>query len=121
MIALNYIDEDQFQAPFSINDDNHSYDFFFLVTIEKEIYLIPSRTQKSSPSSPMVLRTRVWKSRTLPGFYSQSSRLCLELFFYAYYLYSLLHIRVLKEHQNVCKPFSNKCAFQLLPQWVCRG
>ena len=31
-----------------------------LVAIEKGKYLIPYRTQKSSPSSPMVLYARVW-------------------------------------------------------------
>ena len=42
---------------------------FVLVAIEKGKYLIPSRTQKSSPSSPMVLYARVRESRSLPSFF----------------------------------------------------
>lgn len=41
-----------------------------LVAIERGTHLIPSRTQQLSPSSPMVLYARVWKSRTPPGFLS---------------------------------------------------
>lgn len=41
-----------------------------LVAIEKRKYLIPSRTQKSSSSSPMVLYARVWESRSPPSFLS---------------------------------------------------
>ena len=37
------------------------------MAIEKEVHLIPFRTQKLSPSSPMVLHTRVWKSRSPPS------------------------------------------------------
>ena len=35
--------------------------------IAKGKYPIPSRTRKSSPSAPMVLCLKAWKSRTLPG------------------------------------------------------
>ena len=38
-----------------------------LVIIAKGLYPIPSRTRKSSPSAPMVLCLKAWKSRTLPG------------------------------------------------------
>ena len=38
-----------------------------LVIIAKEPYPIPFRTRKSSPSAPMVLCLKTWKSRTLPG------------------------------------------------------
>ena len=39
------------------------------MALEKGKYLIPFRTQKSSPSSPMVLHTRVWESRSSPSFF----------------------------------------------------
>ena len=38
-----------------------------LVIIAKGQYPIPFRTRKSSPSAPMVLCLKTWKSRTLPG------------------------------------------------------
>ena len=38
-----------------------------LVIIAKGSYPIPFRTRKSSPSAPMVLCLKTWKSRTLPG------------------------------------------------------
>ena len=38
-----------------------------LVIIAKGLYPIPFRTRKSSPSAPMVLCLKTWKSRTLPG------------------------------------------------------
>ena len=38
-----------------------------LVIIAKGQYPIPFRTRKSSPSAPMVLCLKAWKSRTLPG------------------------------------------------------
>lgn len=44
------------------------------MTIEKGKYLNPFRTQKSSPSSPMVLHARVWKSRSSPSFFLRDSR-----------------------------------------------
>jgi hypothetical protein len=55
----------------------------FLVAIEEESYLIPFRTQKSSPPSPMVLRTRAWESRSPPGFFIfefQNRALVLDFF-----------------------------------------
>ena len=51
------------------------------MAIEKGIHLIPFRTQKLSPSSPMVLYTRVWESRSLPSFIFAPSVL-MGLFFY---------------------------------------
>jgi hypothetical protein len=52
------------------------------VAIEKGKYLIPSRTQKSSPSSPMVLYTRVWESRSLPSFFFRlNHHAVIEVFF----------------------------------------
>ena len=39
-----------------------------LVIIAKGPHPIPSRTRKLSPSAPMVLCLKIWKSRTLPGF-----------------------------------------------------
>ena len=38
-----------------------------LVIIAKGPHPIPSRTRKLSPSAPMVLCLKIWKSRTLPG------------------------------------------------------
>ena len=38
------------------------------VIIAKELYPIPFRTRKSSPSAPMVLYLKARKSRTLPAF-----------------------------------------------------
>ena len=38
-----------------------------LVIIARGQYPIPFRTRKSSPSAPMVLCLKTWKSRTLPG------------------------------------------------------
>ena len=38
-----------------------------LVIIAKGQYPIPFRIRKSSPSAPMVLCLKAWKSRTLPG------------------------------------------------------
>ena len=38
-----------------------------LVIIAKGQYPIPFRTRKLSPSAPMVLCLKIWKSRTLPG------------------------------------------------------
>ena len=37
------------------------------VIIAKGLYPIPFRTRKSSPSAPMVLCLKAWKSRTLPA------------------------------------------------------
>ena len=39
-----------------------------LVIIAKGPHPIPFRTRKLSPSAPMVLCLKIWKSRTLPGF-----------------------------------------------------
>ena len=36
--------------------------------IAKGLHPIPFRTRKSSPSAPMVLCLKTWKSRTLPGY-----------------------------------------------------
>ena len=38
-----------------------------LVIIAKGLHPIPFRTRKLSPSAPMVLCLKIWKSRTLPG------------------------------------------------------
>ena len=38
-----------------------------LVIIAKGPHPIPFRTRKLSPSAPMVLCLKIWKSRTLPG------------------------------------------------------
>ena len=52
-----------------------------LVIIAKGKYPIPFRTRKLSPSAPMVLCLKAWKSRTLPGiktlrlFYYESGKL----------------------------------------------
>ena len=54
---------------------------FFLVAIERGKYLIPSRTQKSSLSSPMVLYARVWESRSLPGFFTHPFKATWKGFF----------------------------------------
>lgn len=50
------------------HDVSEKITYFCLVVIEKGVHLIPSRTQKLSPSSPMVLHARVWESRSLPSF-----------------------------------------------------
>ena len=39
-----------------------------LVIIAKGPHPIPFRTRKLSPSAPMVLYLKIWKSRTLPGY-----------------------------------------------------
>ena len=65
--SLNKSQKRNLQTSFSIRDMD-PVPRVFLVTLEKGKYLIPFRTQKSSPSSPMVLYTRVWESRSLPGF-----------------------------------------------------
>ena len=41
---------------------------FCMVIIAKGPHPIPFRTRKLSPSAPMVLCLKIWKSRTLPGF-----------------------------------------------------
>ena len=65
------LSKEYFQALFYISEAHVLQTIrSFLVAIEKRKYLIPSRTQKSSSSSPMVLYTRVWKSRSLPSFSS---------------------------------------------------
>ncbi len=93
MTALIKLSEVSFQASFSISERNQpllrlSTTFrkemrttAFLVTIEKGNYLIPYRTQKSSPSSPMVLHARVWKSRASPVFFHEPQS-NLRLFFF---------------------------------------
>ena len=57
----------ELKRQFSLVRRNHSdsidLKILVLVAIEKGKYLIPYRTQKSSPSSPMVLCTRVRESR----------------------------------------------------------
>ncbi len=58
-------------------------DKFCLVTTEKGKYLNPFRTQKSSPSSPMVLHTRVWESRSLPSFFFSLSCLAAKAFLFS--------------------------------------
>ena len=56
------------QAPFFVSDTLVIVcTSFYLVAMEKRVHLIPSRTQKLSSSSPMVLHTRVWKSRSPPS------------------------------------------------------
>ena len=52
------------------------------MAMERGSHLIPSRTQKLSPSSPMVLHARVWKSRSLPDiFFRLDSLTVIEAFF----------------------------------------
>ena len=45
-----------------------------LVITAKGQYPIPFRTRKSSPSAPMVLCLKTWKSRSLPGFKNYESQ-----------------------------------------------
>ncbi len=44
----------------------------------KVLYPIPFRTRKSSPSAPMVLSLKTWKSRSLPALYNMKIKSSLK-------------------------------------------
>ena len=83
--------------------------------IEKGKYLIPSRTQKSSPSSPMVLHTRVWESRSPPGFsFARHMSAFAGLFFLLNRALALAPARLLL-NRALARPLPVPPAFRDLP------
>src|SRR5476649_2895195 len=78
------------------------YKKFILAALERGKYLIPFRTQKSSLSSPMVLHTRVWESRSLPSLSSAFKDSSLKALFFANFFIDKIFIN--REAVKACSP-----------------
>ena len=103
------------------------------MTIEQGLHLIPFRTQKLRPASPMVLHARVWKSRTSPVFPSRVRLIpYTALFFYINFVifkvsllvkvFTLTSSFTFKPHQNLASFFRSLklCSASWLQSWLRR-
>ncbi len=87
---------------------------FCLVAMEKGKYLTPFRTQKSSPSSPMVLHTRVWESRSPPGFLFLTLTISIVRVFFFVLISSSLQVAA--HHPNV--EYQRSIHISLSPRFI---